>query len=461
MSIWRSIYDAVLETGARMSLRVMGRDRQGDEDRLTGQDDRDAIIARCHDLRRNSPVVAGCIGRLTDNVVGSKLHLQARTSDSEWNAEAERWLRTWARSCDISGRFSLTQVARHLISARLIDGDALLVLNASGLISYVEAERIRPATGEEVAFKTDRHGRVTAFRVCDRDAKDGSFKATGAARYVRDFIHVTHNSRADQVRGLPDLTPVANIITDIKEINDANLKKYKMGALAAWTLSGGGQLRGRNTQQRGAHSLASFKDGIIYELEPGQSLQAFQNNSPGGEYDPFVTIQLRLISMALGLPYEFLLMYFGGSTFASSKASLLQAYKTIESWQSWLWETAIYPLVAWRIAKAVADGELSAAPVDKYGRSEWDRWEWQRPATQWVDPQSAVQTEMQEVSIGAGTLGRVCASRGIDLEETLEARAKELKLVRDIAAKHGVNPMELSSIQIPGSTNPVTTKDAE
>jgi capsid protein len=146
------------------------------------------------------------------------------------------------------------------------------------------------------------------------------------------------------------------------------------------------------------------------------------------------------------------LLYFGGGNFASSKASLLQAYKTIETWQAWLESEFLLPVTIWRIAKAVADRELDPAPVDADGVSELGRWEWQRPGVEWIDPQNAIQTEMQEVRIGASDMYAVCARRGRDAEETARKKARYFKMLERVGLEEGVDPARLHDIQIPGQT---------
>ena len=101
---------------------------------------------------------------------------------------------------------------------------------------------------------------------------------------------------------------------------------------------------------------------------------------------------------------------------------------------------------------SIPQKELPPAPVDARGRSEWDRWTWQRPAMMWLDPQAAVQAEMQEIRIGVKTLNQAAAERGLDLEETLRERAREISLCRSIEAENGLQPGSLSDIQIPGQT---------
>ena len=169
MSWLRSVLDAALETTARTSLRLLGRANPGDEDRLLPQSDRDMVLARCHDLRRNNPVAQGAKRALEDNVVGGTVNLQARTSSPAWNAKAEKWLRRWMLRADASGRNTFAGILAECVNARLFDGEILLVPHASGGFALVESERIRPAKGEDLAYGTDDAGRVLWWNVADRE----------------------------------------------------------------------------------------------------------------------------------------------------------------------------------------------------------------------------------------------------------------------------------------------------
>jgi hypothetical protein len=219
----------------------------------------------------------------------------------------------------------------------------------------IEAERVRaPQDGKDKSAVPGARldpstGRVLAWCVHTRDAQ-GGFTFKHAEEWLPGLIHPTYRWRPDQVRGWPMLSVVANMVTDIKEINDANLRKNKMGAMAAWVYSkgqSGGSLQGRTPATSSAgQPLQKFTEGQIYEIEQGANLAPFANSQPGAEYAPFMEFNLRMVGMALGLPYEFLLLYFGGGNFASSKASLLQAYKTIETWQAWVECEFLRPVTA-------------------------------------------------------------------------------------------------------------------
>ena len=465
-----AILDAAERSIARRQLGYWGRENTASEDRLLPQQDRDTVTAKCHDLRRNNPVISGACDRIVDNVIGSKIVMQARSSDEAWNNEAERWLTNWMAKIDPQRRTSMTTAARLTVAARLYDGEIFHQPTKDGWINIIEAERVRPPTRNDGVSKVpgilidSTTGEVKSWCVHFRDAA-GGFSGKHEETWINQLFHPSYRWRPDQIRGWPQLASVANMAIDIQDINNANLRKSKMGANAAWVYQkgqAGGGLQGRTaaTSSTG-QPLQKFREGQIYEIEQGASLAPFQNNQPGSEYQPFMEFNLRMLGMALGLPYEFLLLYFGGGNFASAKASLLQAYKTIEGWQNWTDEEFIHPVVSWRIAKAIRDRELPPAPVDKYGVSEFARWEWQRPGVEWIDPQNAIQTEMQEVRMGASDMYAVCGRRGRDAEDTARNNARYLKMLERVGAEEGVDPARLHAIQIPGQTPTITGKPTE
>jgi capsid protein len=462
------ILDAGERSRGRRALEVYGRATPGDEDRLYPQSDRDTTAQKCYDLIRNNPVISGASDRIVDNVVGSKIVMQARTSDPVWNAKAERWLKNWCAAIDPEKRTNFTTSARLTVAARLYAGEIFHMPTPDGQLAIIEAERIRKpqndrnAVGGLNGYRQDPiTGRVTGWCVHGRDA-NGGFGSTHAEQWVPFLFHPHYRWRPDQVRGWPMLAKVANMATDIHEINNANLRKNKMGAMAAWVYKkgqSGGGLQGRTaaTSSTG-QPLQKFTDGQIYEIESGSELAPFLNNQPGAEYAPFMELNLRMFGMAVGLPYEFLLMYFGGGSFSSSKSSLLQAYKTIDTWQEWLDCDYLLPVTQWRIAKAITDRELPPAPVDSDGVSEFGKWEWQRPGVEWIDPQNAIQNDMQEVRIGATSMYKVCGKRGADAEETARDNARYLIMLDKVGKEFGVDPARLHNIQIPGQTPAVADK---
>ena len=81
-------YDAAEDSRHQPRLR-WNRSVSKDEDSMIGSYDRTKLRQRCRNLRRNDAITSGICERFFDNVVGTGIIPQAKTSDSEWNEQAE------------------------------------------------------------------------------------------------------------------------------------------------------------------------------------------------------------------------------------------------------------------------------------------------------------------------------------------------------------------------------------
>jgi capsid protein len=165
--------------------------------------------------------------------------------------------------------------------------------------------------------------------------------------------------------------------------------------------------------------------------------------TPGSQFPAFTERIARIIGASFGLPYEFVLLDFSMGSFSSSRAALLQTYRTFEGWQRWLIGGMLQPIWNWRIAKAIKAGDLPPAPVDARGVSEWYKVRWQRPEFGWVDPQSENQGHILAINAGASTLSEWCGKRGRDAEDVLHEKGADIttaiKVAESINAAHGTN----------------------
>jgi capsid protein len=211
-------------------------------------------------------------------------------------------------------------------------------------------------------------------------------------------------------------------------------------------------------------TLEKVETGEIHYLRPNEALEEIGSSTPGGAFDPFVEKCLRLIGAALGLPYEFVLLDFSRGSFSSSRAALLQTYRTFQTWQQWLQQSLLQPVWNWRIAKAIKAGELRPAPVDSRGVSQWYRVQWQTPEFGWVDPQNEAQANILEITSGASSLTQWVRKKGGDAEEMLAEKGRDIanaaRIAAEINAEHGTSITwhDLITLGIPGQ---VTKSQAE
>ena len=468
-------YDAGEQSRNRRDLRMFSRTAPRDEDRLVTNYSRQLARARCHDLRRNNPVVAGIGDRFSDYVVHHGVKPQSQTSSAEWNKRADDWFINWSQIADARERLTLDEMCRLNVTSRLFDGEIFHLLLDSGKIMPVESERCRAPRGTYElplgydGVRIDSLGRVTNFCFHGRD-RMGCFDGEHAEQWysANDVLHVARPWRFDSIRPMPELSPIANVIADMQELNNATLNTSKLQAMIALIINktGGAAnpafgLRTANgsTKLPGYADLRRVDNLMVMEGEHGDQMSGLDLKSPGSQYTPFMKLQLQWIGACLGLPYEFVMMVFEGTSFSGSKALMMQAGRTVENWQFWLVDNFLQPLRTWRIAKAIKEGRLPPAPVDERGVSEWYKCQWQPPPMDWIDPQGQLQTDMQEYIIGATDLATIGRRRGKSWELVAVNKARELRRLDEIAKLEGpanCKASDLSFFQIPGQT-----KDAQ
>ena len=464
-------YDAGEQSRNRRDLRMFARTAPRDEDRLVTDYSRQLARARCHDLRRNNPIVAGIGDRFADYVVHTGIRPQAQTSSAGWNSEAEAWFENWVPVADARERLTLDEMCRMCVTERLFSGETFFLLMDNGTLMPVESERCRAPKGTYDlplgydGVDVDKIGRVIRFCLHGRD-RMGVFSGPHDEQWysANDVFHVARPWRFDSIRPMPELSPVANVLADMQELNNATLNTAKLQAMVALIINKAGgasnpafgfRTANGSTKLPGYPDLRRVDNLMVLEGEHGDTLQGLHSTQPGNQYDPFMKLQLQLIGAAIGLPSEFVMMAFERVSFSGSKAALMQAARTIENWQGWMIDNFLQPTWNWRIAKAIKAGVLPKAPVDKNGVNEWWKVQWQPPPMDWVDPQGQLQTDMQEYMIGAADLASIGRRRGKDWQQVATNKARELKRLDEIAKAEGPKDCkrsDLSFFQIPGQT---------
>lgn len=468
------------EAGARTRHRVTKAgvvSLAQDEERAVTAYGREQIRLECRDLRRNNSVVAGVVERFADNVIGSGIMPQAKTSDPAWNAAAERYFNEWSKIADYRRRLTFWDMQRLVVQSRMTDGECGFVLVKNGQLQPVEAERIRQPNPDRAGVvdgvAVNDTGIRTGYYIHNRDWKSGMFTGTDFNFVDADnFKHCMRAFRFDQVRGIPELASVVNAIKDLGEYVEATLLKAKNEAKRWYfveTDAGAptGLTRRFDTNGDTSTPLEKVETGQIHYGRKGDKMHEIGNVTPGNTFDPFTERILRMIGAALGLPYEFVLLDFSEGSFSSSRAALLQTYRTFNNWQQWLIQCFLQPVWNWRIAKAVKNGELPQAPVDLMGVSEWYKVQWQTPEFGWVDPQSEAQAHTIEISSGVSSLTQWARKKGHDAEEMLAEKGRDIanavRIAAEINKEHGtaITWRDLITLGIPGQVTGAQVKESE
>lgn len=437
-----------------------------DEDRVLGAYDLELLRRQCLHLRRNNAIVAGVVERFADHVVGpGGITPQAKSRSEEWNDRAEDYWREWCKIADSRQRVPMRELQRLAVQSRLLLGDMGLVLLASGQVQPIEAMRIAdpPARSKPArccqGVVTSDGGVPVAFCVHPRTVDSGLVDVDRWTMVrAENMVFLSRPFRLDQMRGVPELAPVLNAVTDFGRLQEETLNKATLDAMHAWAIYSedgaakaqnavAARLAGLSGQGDGAAApmYERFAGGMNYYLKPGEKVESLASNTPNGQFVGHSELLLRIIGSALCLPYEFLLLDFKGGSFSASRAALMTTYRTFAMWQEWLVASMLQRVWNWRIAKAIKAGELPPAPIDERGRSEWWRVTWMTPRYDWLDPKSEAASNKIDVEMGVESVGRIAHRKQSDVEDVMRdkradymAAARECQAANEELAKMGL-----------------------
>jgi hypothetical protein len=447
-----------------------------DEDSLVDDGTRELIRQKAADLRRNNPIIAGIGNRIASFCC--PLLPQAQTTDPTWNTAAENfWTQQYSGVCDSRQRATLFDLQWLATSIRPTHGGLYLELLDNGQVRPIECERIRQPQDHKEAedyvdgVKVDRKsGVILGYKVHAR-SKDGTFGAKHEERFVprEQIIPMTTPAwRPDMVREIADLAAIVPAFQDVHEANKHQLNTFKVqssiiGALKKLGGAGSNSLpRGSTSPTPGQRQTFKTEWGQIMEMFPGEDLDLKVSPTPGAQHIPYMKWQILLAGTALDFPYEFWTLDFSTADFSRQKAIMRMVYKTIQrAWVPWLGQK-MQRLWNWRIAKAIANGELPPAPVEKgpngFDRSQWFKVEWHAPEEIVTDRQEANQADLMEYQLAITPLSMIVKRRGhLSFEDRLRMKAADDAVIERVAAETGVPRARLvKDIMIPGQQSNTT-----
>lgn len=167
--------------------------------------------------------------------------LAANTTDDKFNAEHSEW---WddmyvkrAGNYDVTGKFTASGFVHNAMSCTFRDGD-LGIVHTTGdggepLLMAVESSIIRSQSsiGDKEwcdGVRADPRGRHLAYSICAGDYTDQPAIVSSAEMYLL-ANYETH----DSVRGTPALFATLDRVRDLREIDNAAIKRAKIQALIA------------------------------------------------------------------------------------------------------------------------------------------------------------------------------------------------------------------------------------
>jgi lambda family phage portal protein len=216
---------------------------------------------------------------------------------------------------------------------------------------------------------------------------------------------------------------------------------------------------GTEVEEDGSVSM-ELEAGVLKRLNPGERIGHGEATSPNPSLDPFMRYMLREIASGVGVSYESLSRDYSQSNYSSSRLALLDDRDLWRYLQQWFILDFRQKVHERWLQQAILAGAIPSISVGEYainpGRFAEARFK-PRGWT-WVDPTKEVQAYQEAVKSSFTTVEDVIAQTGggMDLEEVLEQRAKELEMMKSKGLVFETSP-EFYNKQ-PKATSPPTAQ---
>jgi len=433
-------------------------------------------------LEYNNGYVAGAIQRIRDNVVGHGIRFQARlkedakgivpkinqTGADRFNAEIERVFKIWQSKADIRLNNNLFEIQSLVEGALLRDNECVVVGRNSNrpdrLLPYClelfECDRLQTPRSE-INNPKIRHGieydnegvpkfyymlKVHPGETLTLASKRDDFEQIRAfnANGTRKVYHLFHPLRPEQTRGFTKWAAALKDVQDLERYLDAEKLATLQDACTVGIHYNRSpkQFSGNfttNSDNDDYDRIFEFAPGANYRLHPDDKFEIHRPTRPNNQFGDYVDNLLRGVASALNVPAEIVHQNWKQFNFSNARTVLLQFYLTCRIRQAYLVYHLLGPIYENVLAAAKVKG-LVQAPLYFQRESDYRMAHaWIPPGWQWVDPLKEAQGKQTELENNTDTLTDICASKGKDVEEVIETRAREKAYMAKMEEKYGVD----------------------
>ncbi len=428
--------------------RATYRPEFGPAEALMGPLDR--LRGACQHETRNNPIAARAVNSTSANIVADGFTLRTPYSDLQrlWN--------DWQDECLTSGLLDFPGVQHALVNTAVENGDGFfrfrerrdgdmrtvplqlqLYEGAQAPSGKNEADDGR---GNETiaAIQFDRLGRRRGFWMFPRHPSDRSgWSVTSnlVPTWVdgRDMQQVMFPRRLDlDVRGEPWLARILVKLSDLATYDDAELVRKGSTAMfggfikysTAMAKEAGQDIFPMATGMPGGGGEVDFNPGSWPILPPGWEVQFAQPTDVGGQYEPFMRMQMLLCAAGMDMTYEQLTGDWRGINDRQYRASMLEYVRGLKVWQGWVIQQVIKPV--WRRFVTTAFTSGRWIPPEHSDPLDWFQCEITPPARGYINPLQEVETFEKAVRAGFLSRTRVAESLGVDVTMIDIENAKDM-----------------------------------
>jgi lambda family phage portal protein len=443
-------------------------------------DELDDLTARHRDLMRNVPMAGGFLKGITTHVVGRGLRPQPQLPRGvlpipdnklmEWQQNTKAQFECYADSVHVdvektSNFWDLQQIA-HL--SMLVGGDIVSLLprindntmDYSLRLQLIESERLsNPESKPNSAtlgggIETSEVGTVKRYHISDTHPGDAGTipKHTPIDAFTEsgrpNLLHVFLKTRPGQKRGQPFLTPVVELLYQLKKYTNAELQRAVISSFFTVFVKGGANLpQFGNFKTDGSAAMTGTTNEKDYRLGAGNIVKTkkdvdieFANpNAPNQSFDQFVQSLLGQIGIALEIPFEILVKHFTRN-FSAARAAMLEAWLFYNCKRSHFVDHFCKPIYELWMEEAILLGKIEAPGFfdDRAIRKLWLNAAWVGPTMGHINPKDEIGAIKTKLELNLTTREKEALKLDGDDWFTMTSQIEnELKRIKEIGASTG------------------------
>ncbi len=455
----------------RLTNNKKPRNQSADSE-LIGPFGADALRAWSRALVRDNAYAWGVVDTIVSSVVGCGITAQSQfetpegTDVEDVNERRDAVWREWCEVCDVNGRMTFSEI-QQLAQREIVEAGEVLIhlvrtpgkkyrgiyrpvplalelIEADRLATEKDTYKIRSTDGNKIirGVELDDLGKPLAYWIYP-EHPNGPYATRVLPERIdaSEILHLYRIDRVGQTRGVSWFAPVMSWLRDLGVYVDNEIQASAVASCFGVAIktdgrSGAGLMPSTDEESTdtNGNTFDYLEPAMIAYLRPGESIESINPGRPNSASEPWINLMLRGISVGTGLSYEVVSRNYSGTSYSSSRTSMLEDRRRFRRWQKYLVEHGCQPI--WdafcdQAATAGVDGFASMTEILDDRRTA-TAVEWQTPAWEWVDPQSEQAAADGALNGNQTTLQIIAGQKGDNWRNILYQRAKELKLMRQL-----------------------------
>ena len=401
------------------------------------------MISNAMQLYRNDPMTKSIVDVSTTYLGESRP--TAMTSDAAWNEQATEWFNEfWWPQADARGRNGVDygQIQSLFDTWEWIGGDMLFLLFNGQLLPFEGTQIETPSKLRAdknivngIRIQPSAPWRITHYYLTDASKKSYDPNNFKRIRQSEAIFAGSKNWRVSMLRHVPDLHGVIDALHGYNSTND-NVQRRILFESMLWTIErkgAGANLPNQNilTGSSGGTPIKQRKAdwGMALEVNgsPKDDFIIAEMKNPNSQYVQTMEHMARAIAAGTGFPYEVVMHIYTSGSYTANRAARLDFKKAIMD--RWHWRNKVLNkrVWNWRIAKAIKEGALPPAPVNKNtGLSEWHKASWTLPHFGSIDDGKEVSANIKYWGTGQESVADWAQNRGQTRGQLLDAHDMDI-----------------------------------